>query len=98
MPIKQKKITIETREIWVIRRQKKAAHGWCVVCGVEVELVTADEASRLTGASVRAIFRQIELSQLHFVESPEGGILICLPSLLADGLCSNESDSGSAAT
>lgn len=89
MPIKRKKITIETREVWIVRRPKTATHktsGWCETCAAEVELVTADEASRLTGQSVRAIFRQIELTQLHFLESPSGGILLCLASLMTDCL------------
>lgn len=87
MPIKRKKITIETREVWIVHRPKTAAHRsseWCVVCAAEVELVTAEAASRLTGQSVREIFRRIELAQLHFLESPTGGVLLCLPSLLAD--------------
>lgn len=101
MPIKQKKITIETREVWVIRRPKteaRGANGWCVLCAAEVEFLTADEASRLTGESVREIFRRIELSQLHFLESPAGGILICLPSLMADCFCRQCSNSEPAET
>lgn len=84
MPIPEKKITIETHEVWVIRRPKTAAHGWCSCCAAEVSLLTADEASRLMGESVRAIFRRIELNQFHFLESPSGGILLCLPSVMAE--------------
>ncbi len=95
MPIKQKKITIETREVWVIRRPKSVAcpvNGWCALCSAVVELVTADEASLLVGVSIRELFRRIELSQLHFLESPTGGILLCLPSLMADRLSLTISD------
>ncbi len=84
MPIPEKKITIETHEVWVIRRPKNAARGWCSRCRAEVFLLTADETSRLTGESVRAIFRRIELNQIHFLESPSGGVLLCLPSVMAE--------------
>lgn len=77
----QKTITTETREVWIIRRPKKQASSWCEKCAAMVELLTADEAARLTGFSVRAIFRQVELDQLHFWESETGGILLCLPSV-----------------
>ena len=95
MPIKQKKITIETHEVWVIRRPKSEArpvNGWCALCSAVVELVTADEASLLAGVSIRELFRRIELSQFHFLESPTGGIWLCLPSLMADSLSLKISD------
>ncbi|HQR36444.1 MAG TPA: hypothetical protein PLK30_27210 [Blastocatellia bacterium] len=82
MPTKMT-ITTETHEVWVYRRPKKQVRGWCETCSAEVELLTADEAARLTGGSLRGIFRQIELDQLHFQEAPTGEISICLPSLLA---------------
>ena len=77
-------ITTETQEVWIFRRPKTHARGWCERCSTEVELLTADEAAQVAGTAVRAIFRKIELEQLHFLESATGGILICLPSLLAD--------------
>lgn len=79
----RKIITTETHEVWVIRRPKKQASGWCEKCEAMVELLTADEAARLTGSSVRAIFRQLELDQFHFRESVAGEISFCLPSVLA---------------
>ncbi|HMV49855.1 MAG TPA: hypothetical protein PLD20_33905 [Blastocatellia bacterium] len=84
---KRKIVTIETHEVWVIRRPKSEARGWCDRCATEVELLTADEASRLTGQSLREIFRRIELDQLHFHECPAGGISICRISLLPDQPC-----------
>ena len=83
---KKKTITIETHEVLVIRRPKKQASGWCDKCAAIVELLTADQAAQMKGVSVRVIFRQIELDQFHFWESEAGGILLCLPSVLATQL------------
>ena len=87
---KKTEISIETHETWVIHRLGQCAEAraesqaWCQICAAAVELLTPDEAAALTGKSLRQIFRQIEQMQLHFLETPTGKILICLPSLLAD--------------
>ena len=52
---KRKIVTIETHEVWVIRRPKSEARGWCDRCATEVELLTADEASRLLSQVKRIV-------------------------------------------
>jgi hypothetical protein len=83
MPVKKTKITIETRERWIFHRPQRAPYGWCAACEAQVEMATPEEAALVTGATLRQIFRQIEQAQLHFVETPQGGVLLCLPSLAA---------------
>ncbi len=81
-------ITIETREVWVVHKLPEQEKGtlnpqaWCQFCETRVELVTPDEAAALTGKSLREIFRQIEQMEFHFLETPTGGVMLCLPSLL----------------
>ena len=45
-------------------------------------MLPPEQAARLAGADTRALYRQIEAGRLHFAELADGGILICLPSLL----------------
>jgi hypothetical protein len=45
-------------------------------------MVGPEEAAAFAGLSQRAIFRLIESSQLHFTETPDGALLICVNSLL----------------
>jgi hypothetical protein len=45
-------------------------------------MVGPEEAAAFAGLSQRAIFHMIESSQLHFTETPDGGLLICVNSLL----------------
>ena len=85
MTEKKTEITIETSETWIIRRPQHATEGWCSSCNARVELVTPEEAALLAGIGLRQIFRRIEQAQLHFLEPPAGGVLICLPSLSAGG-------------
>jgi hypothetical protein len=44
-------------------------------------MVTIDEAARLACVSSRAIYRWVEDEKLHFIETAEGGLLICQASI-----------------
>lgn len=79
---KRREITVETERLLIIRRRYRAIEAWCDDCGCEVVMVRPDQAAAATGRSLRAIFADIESSVLHFLEQPDGLILICLNSLL----------------
>ena len=75
-------LTIETRQVLVIRRPIAPRQALCETCGDVVMLVTADEAARLARLSPRAIYRCVEGGSLHVLEADGGALLICLNSLL----------------
>jgi len=79
------KITVESHQVMVIRQSKATVKAWCAVCGEPVQMVTAEQAARLNGLSLRAVLRRVEADQLHFTETPEGTLFICLNSLMAQG-------------
>ena len=83
MPAKKTEIKIETREVWIVHRPQHEAQAWCPLCAAQVELLRPEEAAQLIGIGIRLLFRLLEQAQLHFLETPAGGVLICLPSLLA---------------
>lgn len=74
-------ITIETDEVTVIRRRRNLARAWCARCAAPVEMVTTEQAAVLTGVSLRRVFRQVEADLLHYTETPDGSLYICLNSL-----------------
>ena len=41
-----------------------------------------DEAGAIARLTARAIYKQVETQQAHFMETPDGKLLICLRSLL----------------
>jgi predicted site-specific integrase-resolvase len=45
-------------------------------------MVSVEEAATLAGVSQRAIFRWTEERRLHFVETPNGPLQICLNSVI----------------
>ena len=80
-------ITIETERVLVIRRRKGSALAWCQTCAQQVPMIKVDEAAALSQVSSRTVFRLVELGKVHFAETPEGLLLICLNSL-ANPKCS----------
>ncbi len=74
-------ITIETEQVFIVRRQAAITESWCDGCSAFVRMVTPEQATLLTHISARAIYRQTENGELHFTETLEGLLLICLDSL-----------------
>ncbi|HSE97309.1 MAG TPA: hypothetical protein VLD57_03495 [Blastocatellia bacterium] len=75
-------ITIETHRILTIKRGGRHRLAWCEECGEQTRMATAIEAAILIGVSSRSIYQMIEARALHFVETPDRVIFICLNSLV----------------
>jgi hypothetical protein len=80
-PRKTTEITIETHEVWVIRRANADAQFRCADCDDQLTMVTVDQAVEITRVSARTIYAWVETSKLHFWETAEGKLLVCLNSL-----------------
>jgi hypothetical protein len=78
---KTTEIIVETDEVFIIRQSNAAASGRCCECGGQVELISPEIAAAIFGAGVRSVYRLIEASLLHFSETQDGRLLVCLNSL-----------------
>jgi hypothetical protein len=78
----RRKITVETERLLVISSQPGAGVAWCERCKAETRMLDVPEAVAVSGLSARTIFRRVESGQLHFTETPEGTLLVCLNSLM----------------
>lgn len=71
----------------MIRQAASVIRSWYAECSAEVEMVTAERAAAMSGVSKRAIYRRVENTQIHFIETSEtsetgeGGLWICSNSL-----------------
>lgn len=54
---------------------------YCAACDRERNWVVPDEAMAMAGVSLREIFRSIESHDLHFAETAEGFLMVCVTSL-----------------
>jgi hypothetical protein len=74
-------LTVERTEFSTPRGPRPNAVAWCGGCGRSAPFVTPEEAARSTGAGLRTVFRQIEAAEIHFLETADGVLLVCLDSL-----------------
>jgi excisionase family DNA binding protein len=74
-------ITVEKSEIFVAWKATRLVYTWCGQCGAQVRMATPDEAALSTGLSVRTIYALVEAGRIHFTETVEELLLICLMSL-----------------
>ena len=79
------RITIETDEIVVTRRIASPVAAWCKKCETESWMVTAAQAALLRHVDRGVIQEWVHTGQLHVVEAPETGLLICIKSLARIG-------------
>ena len=75
--------TIETHEVWVVRR-RSGGPAWCEECAGQRGMLTPEEAATLARVSPRAIYKWVEAGRLHFTETADGALLVCPASLSPD--------------
>jgi hypothetical protein len=75
-------VTIETRQLLIVRKMNGVSQGWCSECAGHVPLIRPEEAAVLAGVSPQMIDAWMDAGLVHFIESPEEPLLICLSSLL----------------
>ena len=77
-------ITFEAERSVSIRKRPGNTQAWCAHCTAQVCLLTPEEAALVAGVSQRTIYRWVEAAKLHFHETPESVLRICLNSLVRD--------------
>ena len=74
-------IRVETRSLSVIRAAGSAVNSWCEECAAVAPLAIPEHAAQLCRTTPRAIYQRIESGELHFTETSQGELLVCLHSL-----------------
>lgn len=72
---------VERDQILVIRRLDNRMTQWCTQCSEPAQMVSIDEAAAIVPLSARAIYQKVEMGQVHFAETKEGFLLVCLNSI-----------------
>jgi hypothetical protein len=75
------KITIETDEVWIIKRKRFFVRCYCPECEREVSMVPPDEAALLACRDIGSIYSSMERDQFHMFYYEGTKPLICLNSL-----------------
>lgn len=80
---RQMRITVNKSEVTLIKKLHGTAEADCPACQMRVEMATPEQAVTLTGIHARVIYGWVERERVHFIETAEGHLLICLDSLRA---------------
>lgn len=78
---KQTKITIETDSLMILRG-RTSPRAWCQQCGAETEVIPLDGVGVISNLQPTEVRAWMESEDLHRSQTPDGGVLICLNSLL----------------
>ena len=78
---KQTKITIETDSLLILRG-RTLLRAWCHQCSGDTEMIPLEGVGVISNLLPSEVEAWIESEELHHSQSPDGGQLICLNSLL----------------
>jgi hypothetical protein len=74
-------VTIESHERTTLRHSPRSLVVWCEGCSADVSMISPNEAAVVARTDARAIFRDIEAGEIHFLEDESGTVLVCSKSL-----------------
>lgn len=77
-----RRVTIENERTFIFRNRAEKLRSWCAECGAEVEMASVEAAAHEVGVSEMLLYQSVDSGALHFTETPDGRVLICLSSLL----------------
>jgi len=77
--------TIETHEFWIVKTPApERPKIFCAACPAKTGMLNPQEAAEQVGVSQRTVFRWIDEGVIHFTESAEGKLFVCLAPLTID--------------
>ena len=73
---------VEIHEFYVVRTTSGSLPALCDECATDdAFMVTPEQAALVTHIPLRMIYRLIESAAVHFRETPNGSVIVCLKSL-----------------
>jgi excisionase family DNA binding protein len=75
---------VETVQVFIINRHGVPQQQNCSECIESSGLITPQEAAAIRGVSTRVVYRWLEDHAIHFVETDQGELFICLKTFVAN--------------
>jgi len=77
--------TIETHEFWIVHRPAPPRPAiLCGACPTNVSMLTLREAADQARVSQRTVYRWVDEGLIHFTETADGSLFVCLAPLTID--------------
>lgn len=83
MKKKRIEITYESDEVLIVRRRRRVEPAVCPVCG-ETAMMNLNIAAANSGTAAARILRDMADGRVHFLETADGGLLICYASIISN--------------
>jgi hypothetical protein len=78
--------TVEIHEVYVIRQTSGSLPALCVECPTgDAIMVAPEQAAVIAAVPVRTIYRWVETRMIHYKETPDGSLIVCVKSLPISG-------------
>ena len=81
--IRKTEITWEMQQVSTLRWQRASPQRWCPQCAALSQMLTPEVSAQLCGVSPRVVYRRVEAGTIHFTETEDGALFVCLASLQA---------------
>ena len=78
---KRTETTIEAHQYFVVRGPEKPVLAWCPACDAQTRMVAPEVAAILCSVTTLTAYRWVQDARIHFTETPEGALVVCLNSL-----------------
>ena len=76
--------TVEIHEIYAIRTASGSLPALCAECSTgDAIMLAPDHAAVLSHVPTRMIYRLVETGSIHYRETPNGSLVVCVRTLVA---------------
>ncbi|HWF89688.1 MAG TPA: hypothetical protein VN659_12680 [Pyrinomonadaceae bacterium] len=76
--------TVEIHEIYAIRTASGSLPALCAECSTgDAIMLAPDHAALLSHVPTRMIYRLVETGSIHYRETPNGSLVVCVRTLVA---------------
>jgi hypothetical protein len=76
-------ISVERQDVSILLPARNGILLHCQKCGTKAVMLPVETAAALTGTTPRMLYRWLEEEKLHFIEWPDGSVLLCAESFKA---------------
>jgi len=74
-------VVVQTHQVTTVHLTRQSICAWCGACRAAVLMLTPDEAAAVALCTGRDIYRRVDAGELHYLETDDGALLICVNSL-----------------
>lgn len=74
-------VVVQTHRLTTVHLTHAPIRAWCEPCRAEVVMLTPDEAAALAQSTARDIYHRVDAGELHYIETDDGALRVCVNSL-----------------